>query len=99
MFSEIAEALAMILTGGVVRVPLVTGRLGRALHTNRIIFGRETAELRRDNASVFAACLGLREYPAETWAGQFDLLLKAPYFFSLTRRASASSRSQIRTAC
>jgi type IV secretion system protein VirB4 len=85
MFSEIAEALALILTGEVVRVPLVTGRLGRAIHTNRIIFGRETAEIRGDRASTFVACLGLREYPAETWPGQFDLLLKAPYFFSLTQ--------------
>jgi type IV secretion system protein VirB4 len=74
MFSEIAEALAMILTGGAGRVPLATGRLGRVIHTNRVIFGRETAEIRGDHASTFAACLGLREYPAETWPGQFDLL-------------------------
>ena len=85
IFSEIAEALAMILTGETVRLPLVTGRLGRVIHANRIIFGRETAEIRGDCASTFAACLGLREYPAETWPGQTDLLLKAPYYFSLTQ--------------
>ena len=85
VFSEIAEALATILTCQPARIPLVTGRLGRVIHTNRIIFGREAIELRGDRASSFAACLGLRECPAETWPGQFDLLLKAPYFFSLTQ--------------
>lgn len=93
MFSEIAEALAMILTGESVRVPLVTGRLGRAIHTNRIIFGRETAEIRGDSASTFGACLGLREYPAETWPGQFDRLLKAPYFLSLTQSFAFLSKA------
>ena len=93
LFSEIAEALAMILTGQAARIPLVTGRLGRAIHTNRIIFGRETAEIRGDRASTFAACLGLREYPADTWPGQFDLLLKAPYFFSLSQSFGFLSKS------
>ena len=85
LFSEIAEVLATILTGEPARIPLISGRLGRVIHTNRIIFGREAIELRGDRTSTFAACLGLREYPAETWPGQFDLLLKAPYFFSLTQ--------------
>jgi type IV secretion system protein VirB4 len=93
LYSEIAEVLATILTGQPARIPLVTGRLGRAIHTDRIIFGRETAELRGDRGSNFAACLGLREYPAETRPGQFDLLLKAPYFFSLTQSFAFLSKS------
>ena len=93
LFSEIAEALAMIITGHAARIPLVTGRLGRAIHTNRIIFGRETAEIRGDRASIYAACLALREYPAETWPGQFDLLLKAPYFFILSQSFGFLSKS------
>jgi type IV secretion system protein VirB4 len=85
LYSEIAEALALIITGRFRRIPLVTGRLGRVIHTDRIIFGRETVEIRGDTGSTFAACLGLREYPAQTWSGQFSQLLKVPYFLTLTQ--------------
>jgi type IV secretion system protein VirB4 len=84
-FSEMAEALSLILTNKYRRIPMTTGRMGRAVHTNRIIFGRETAEIRTDTGSQFAAALGLREYPAHTWAGQFSLLLKAQYYFTLSQ--------------
>jgi type IV secretion system protein VirB4 len=84
-YTEIGEALSLILTGQRRRIPLVTGRLGRAVHTNRIIFGREAGEIRGDDRSMFFACIGLREYPAQTWAGQFDGVLNAPYYLNLTQ--------------
>jgi type IV secretion system protein VirB4 len=83
--SEIAEALSLILTGQPRRIPMITGRLGRSIHADRIIFGRETARLLGDFDTRFAAVLGMREHPAQTWSGQFSLLLKAPYFFVLSQ--------------
>jgi type IV secretion system protein VirB4 len=92
LFSEPAEALSLILTGQHRKVPLTTGRLGCAIHTDRVIFGRESIEIRGDGASTFAAVLGLREYPAQTWPGQFSTLLAAPYFFVLTQTFAILSK-------
>ena len=85
LFSEPAEALRLILTGELLPAPLVDGRLSAAIHTDRIIVGRETIEIRGAGASTFAAGFGLREYPATTWPGLFDALLAAPYRFVLTQ--------------
>lgn len=84
-FSEIAEALHLILMGEPRRVPLTTGRLGRAVHQCRVVFGREVIRLYGDVGTRFGATLAIKEYPAQTWAGQFNRLLAAPYFFSLTQ--------------
>jgi type IV secretion system protein VirB4 len=92
-FSEIGEALALILTGEHRRVPIVTGRLGRAIHSGRIIFGHEALEIRHDGMSKFAACLGLCEYPSQTWPGQLGRLLRAPYYFSLTQSLAFLAKS------
>lgn len=85
LFSEIGEALHLILTGEHLPVPLVNGHLGGAIYTDRVIVGRETVEIRGPGSSTFAAAFGLREYPARTWPGMFDSLLTAPYRLVLTQ--------------
>ena len=84
-YSEIGEALSLIVTGQWRRIPMITGRLGRSIHADRVVFGREIVRLYGDGDTRFAAELALREYPAETWPGQFNRLLSAPYFFSMTQ--------------
>lgn len=84
-YSEIAEALSLILTGQGRRIPMITGRLGRSIHADRVVFGREIVRLYGDGDTRFAAELALREYSAETWPGQFNRLLSVPYFFSMTQ--------------
>ena len=83
-YSEVAEALGLILTGQARKVPLTTGRLSRAIHQDRIVFGSEIVRFYGDRTH-YGAVLALKEYPARTWAGQFDKLLSAPYFYSLTQ--------------
>ena len=85
LFSEIGEALRLILTGDHQPVPLVNGHLGGAIYTDRVICGREAIEIRGAGRSVFAAGFGLREYPATTWPGMFDAILTAPYSCVLTQ--------------
>jgi type IV secretion system protein VirB4 len=75
MFSEIAETLRLILTGESVPVPLVSGRLGNALYTDRAIFGRYAYEIRTPRGPRYGAIFGFREYPARTWPGMLDPLL------------------------
>ena len=85
LFSEIAEALRLVLTGAHHPVPLVNGHLGGAIYTDRVIVGREAIEVRGPGHSTFAAGFGLREYPASTWPGMFDAILGAPYRCVLTQ--------------
>lgn len=85
LFSEIGEALRLILTGNREPVPLVNGHLGGAIYTDRVICGREAIEIRGAGRSTFAAGFGLREYPATTWPGMFDAVLTAPYCCVLTQ--------------
>ena len=84
-FSEVAEALRLVLTGEQHPVPLVNGHLGGAIYTDRVIVGREAVEIRGPGGSTFAAGFGLREYPASTWPGMFDAVLVAPYRCVLTQ--------------
>jgi len=83
-YSEIAEALSLILTGVPHKIPLTTGRLGRSIHQDRVVFGSEIIRF-YGNTTHYGATLALKEYPARTWPGQFDRLLAAPYFFSHTQ--------------
>ena len=85
LFSEPGEALHLILTGSRMPVPLVSGHLGGAIHTDRVIVGREAIEIRGPGGSTYAAAFGLREYPAATWPGMFDAVLAAPYRCVLTQ--------------
>jgi len=85
MFSEVAEALRLVLTGEHLPLPLVNGHLGGAIYTDRVIVGREAIEVRGAGGSTYAAGFGLREYPATTWPGMFDAVLAAPYRCVLTQ--------------
>jgi len=85
VFSEIAEALRLVLTLDRLSVPLVNGHLGGAIYTDRVIVGREAIEIRAPGGSSYAAGFGLREYPATTWPGMFDTVLSAPYCCVLTQ--------------
>lgn len=66
LFSEIAEALRLILTGEFLPVPLVSGPLGNALYTDRVIFDRRAYEIRAPGGARFGALFGLREYMMAT---------------------------------
>ena len=85
VFSEVAEALRLVLTLDRMPVPLVNGHLGGAIYTDRVIVGREAIEIRAPGGSTYAAGFGLREYPASTWPGMFDAVLAAPYCCVLTQ--------------
>ncbi|MGH7057769.1 MAG: type IV secretion system protein VirB4, partial [Acetobacteraceae bacterium] len=78
-FSEIAEALRLMLTGEFVPVPLVSGPIGAAIYTDRAIFGRRAFEIRGPGVSRFGAIFGFREYPAVTYPGMLDAALSLPF--------------------
>ncbi len=89
LFSEIAEALRLILTANHLPVPLVGGPLGHAIYTDRVVFGhyfrrargcpKWAFEIQSPGHSRFGAIYGLREYMPKTWPGILDSVLTFPF--------------------
>jgi type IV secretion system protein VirB4 len=100
LFSRPMEVLHFILTGDRIRIPLLDGRLGQALYSSRIVFGREAAEIRLPHKSNYLGMFGVREYVASTRSGQFNSLLTLDFPFVLTQsfaplvKTAASERFQ-----
>jgi type IV secretion system protein VirB4 len=92
-FSEPMEALQLILTGQKRRVPLVTGHLGNAAYTSRLIFGREAIEIRDTSGTVFGGMLGIKEYPSVTTPGLWNDLLKVNFPFVCTQSFAFLSKA------
>jgi type IV secretion system protein VirB4 len=96
MFSEPMELLRLVLTGEPERVPLIQGRLGSAIHTARLIFGREALEIRDVAAQRYAAILGVKEYPATTRPGLWDELLSARFPLVVSQSYAFLSKASAR---
>ena len=77
--SEISTVLHGCLGGRLPHVPLTRGAIRHAIHTDRIIIGRETLELRDPKDTRFAGMLGIKEYPARTMPGMLNELLALPF--------------------
>ena len=83
--SEIAQFLRFLITGRDELVPLPMGVLGRAIYTDRVIFGREALEIRHADDQTFGAMFGINEYPAVSRPNMMDDLLTAPFPFVLAQ--------------
>lgn len=85
IFSAPLEVLEQVMMGARSRVPLVRGHLGSALYGERVIFGRETVEIRAHDASRWQGIFGIREYPALTRPGQMNALLGQDFAFVVSQ--------------
>lgn len=93
-FSEIGEALALVMTGRARAVPLVSGSLGASLYTDRIICGRRAFEVQTPGRVRFGAILGFREYPSKTRPGMLNELLGTAYPVVVTNSFGFLTRAQ-----
>ena len=104
MFSEIAEALRLIITGRRLRVPVVSGHMGDSIYTDRVICGRRGIEIRAPDKSTFGTIFSFREYPAKTRPGMLNTLLSAPFplvlsqSFAFVTRAQAQDKLSLKSA-
>jgi type IV secretion system protein VirB4 len=104
MFSEVAEALRLIITGRHLRVPIVSGHMGDSIYTDRVICGRRGVEIRAPDKSVFGTIFSFREYPARTRPGMLNALLSAPFplvlaqSFAFLTRAQAQDKLSLKSA-
>ena len=79
VFSEIAEALVLAMTGVWRRIGLTTGRMGDALFSEHIVIDREIIKYMLPGSIHYGAMFGMKQFPAATYPGMFGKLLVAPY--------------------
>ncbi len=94
VFSQTAEFLHELVSAEALPVPLVHGPIGPLLYSNRLIFGRETVEIRGAGASRYAGLFRLKEYPASTKPGLLNGLLCAPMELVVTHSFAFMSKSE-----
>ena len=97
IFSEPSEVLHQLVGGRREPVPLTMGQVSSAIYSDRVIFGRETVEIRHEDASRFAGMYGFKEYPARTRAGQLNGLLTVPFELTLSQSFSFVAKSDAMT--
>jgi type IV secretion system protein VirB4 len=95
-FSEPMALMRLLLTGRPEAVPLVRGHLGSAVHTARLIFGREALEVRDAADARFAGMFGVKEYPATTRPGLWNGLLSARFPFVASQSFAFLSKAAAR---
>lgn len=81
LFSEPSEFLRQILIGTLEPVPLVRGKIGRAIYTDRVVFGHAVFEIKKIDHSLFGGTLAFREYMPTTYPGLLNSILSAPFPF------------------
>lgn len=84
-FSEPMELIQRIMTADKRRIPLVRAHLGRAVYSDRVIFGNEMFEIREPGASRYGGVLAVREHAARTYPGQLNGLLEAKFEFVMAQ--------------
>ncbi len=97
VFSELSEVLHQLIGGRREPVPLTDGRISSAIYSDRLIFGRETVEIRHEGSSRYAGMFGFKEYPARTRCGMLDGILTAPFELILTQSFGFMSKTDART--
>lgn len=101
-FSEQMEFLRLIGTLDDMRLPLVDGPIGGAVYLDRILFGRETLEIRAPGHSKLGGIFGIREYPGTTKPGMLNALLAAPFecvlvqSFAMMSKADAKAKFSLK---
>ncbi|WP_416067661.1 VirB4 family type IV secretion/conjugal transfer ATPase [Rhizobium sp. ZK1] len=97
LFSEPSEFLHQLVGGRREPLPLTEGRISSAIYSDRVIFGRETVEIRHEAETRYAGMFGFKEYPATTRTGMLDGILTAPFELILTQSFAFTSKADART--
>jgi type IV secretion system protein VirB4 len=94
VFTEIGEALRLIITCRWMPVPVVSGSLGASIYTDRVICGTRGFEVRTPGDSYVGSLFSFREYPAKTRPGMLNTLLSADFPLVLSQSYSFLTRAQ-----
>lgn len=94
VFTEIGEALRLMITCRWMPVPVVSGSLGASIYTDRVICGKRGFEVRTPADSYVGTIFSFREYPAKTRPGMLNTLLSADFPLVLSQSYSFLTRAQ-----
>ena len=94
MFTEIGEALRLIISCRWMPVPVVSGSLGASIYTDRVICGKRGFEIRAPGESYVGTIFSFREYPAKTRPGMLNTLLSADFPLVLSQSYAFLTRAQ-----
>lgn len=94
LFTEIGEALRLIMTCRFLPVPVVSGSLGAAVYTDRVICGKRALEIRAPKDRYVGSIFSFREYPAKTRPGMLNILLLSSFPLVLSQSFSFLTRAQ-----
>ena len=98
VFTEIGEALRLMITCRWMPVPVVSGSLGASIYTDRVICGKRGFEVRTPAESYVGTIFSFREYPAKTRPGMLNTLLSADFPLVLSQSFSFLTRAQAQRA-
>ena len=84
VFSELAEALHLVVCNSFRPFGLSSGRMGRLIAPERLVFGHRDLQIVREGMPLFAAILSMLEYPARTSPTMFAELRRAPFPVTIT---------------
>lgn len=87
VFSEIAEAMHLVMTGRFRPLGLTMGRLGHLILPERAIFGQRELQIAGEGRPLLAALLSLKDYPARTSPVMFTALRQVLFPITLTNSA------------
>jgi type IV secretion system protein VirB4 len=94
MFTEIGEALRLIISCRWMPVPVVSGSLGASIYTDRVICGQRGFEIRAPGDSRVGTIFSFREYPAKTRPGMLNTLLSTDFPLVLSQSYAFLTRAQ-----
>lgn len=60
-----SEFLHQLVGGRRERIPLTFGTIASTIYSDRVIFGKETIEIRHESNERFAGMFGWKEYPSK----------------------------------
>jgi len=94
MFTEIGEALRLIMNCRWTPVPLVSGSLGASIYTDRVTCGKLGFQIATPGESRVGSIFSFREYPAKTRPGMLNTLLSADFPLVLSQSFNFLTRAQ-----
>jgi type IV secretion system protein VirB4 len=94
VFTEIGEALRLMISCRWMAVPIVSGSLGASIYTDRVICGKRGFEVCDPAGLSVGSIFSFREYPARTRPGMLNTLLSAEFPLVLSQSYSFLTRAQ-----
>ena len=83
-FSEIAEAMHLVMVGRFRPLGLTSGRLGRLIVPERVIYGHHELHIDGEGEALLVAMLSFKDYPARTAPTMFAALRQVPFPITIT---------------